>query len=93
MKKTKISAYFVFISFFTFISILVVIIQKSYSNLIGPIKKVQTASYDKTINPQLDLEIIDEIEKRPINFNEEDQQVINFLAPTSSPEASPSISL
>jgi hypothetical protein len=70
MKKTKFSRYFIFISFFTLSTILVVIIQKSYDNLMGPINQVQTTSYDKTISPQLDLEIIDEIEKKSINFNE-----------------------
>ncbi|MDD4937577.1 MAG: hypothetical protein PHX34_00945 [Candidatus Shapirobacteria bacterium] len=84
MKSTKISTYFIFISFFTFISILVAIIQKSYSNLMGPINKVQTASYDKVINSQLDLEIIDEIEKRPINFDENNPNIINFSSESSS---------
>lgn len=92
MKKTRISTYFVFISFFTFISILVAIIQKSYSNLMGPIKKVQTVSYDKVINPTLDLEIIDQIEKRPINFNENDQGIISFPTTTPLLEASPTAS-
>lgn len=70
MKKTKLSAYFVFIAFFTLITILVTIIQKSYSNLIDPINKVANISYNKIINPQLDLDIIQDIEKKPINFDE-----------------------
>ncbi len=70
MKKTKLSTYFVFIAFFTLITILVTIIQKSYSNLIDPINKVANISYNKTINPQLDLDIIQDIEKKPINFDE-----------------------
>jgi len=70
MKKTKLSTYFVFISFFTLVTILVTIIQKSYSNLIDPINKVANISYNKIINPQLDLDIIDDIEKKPLNFDE-----------------------
>jgi len=70
MKKTKLSTYFVFISFFTLITILVTIIQKSYTNLIDPINKVANISYNKIINPQLDLDIIQDIEKKPINFDE-----------------------
>jgi len=92
MKKTKLSTYFIFISLFTFISILVVIIQKSYSSLMGPIKKVQTNSYSNIINSQLDLEIIDEIEKRPLNFDENNSGLINFSSESSSlitPQPSP----
>ena len=84
MKKTKLSTYFIFISFFTFISILVVIIQKSYSSLMGPINKVQTSSYSNIINSQLDLGVIDEIEKRPLNFDENSTGLINFSSPSSS---------
>lgn len=70
MKKTKISGYFIFISFFTLVTILVTIIQKSYSNLITPSGSVNSASYASTIDPNLELDVIDEIEKRPINFDE-----------------------
>jgi len=89
MKKSKLSTYFIFISFFTFISILVVIIQKSYSNLMGPINNLQTSSYEKTINSQLDLEIIDEIEKRPVNFDESDQNIMNTSSSSITPALSP----
>ena len=70
MEKTKLSKYFIFVAFFTLITILVTIIQKSYSNLIDPINKVTSRSYDKTIKPNLDLEVIEEIEKKPLNFDE-----------------------
>lgn len=86
MEKTKFSTYFVFISFFTLATILVTIIQKSYSNLIGPINKVQVSSYDKTIDPQLDLEIIDEIGKRPLNFDESSLVSKSLEESTSSSE-------
>lgn len=70
MKRTKLSTYFVFIAFFTLVTILVTIIQKSYTNLIDPINKVSDPSFDKVINPELDLDIIEEIEKKPLNFDE-----------------------
>jgi hypothetical protein len=84
MKKTKISTYFVFISFFTFISILVAIIQKSYSSLMGPINKVKNTSYEQIVNSQLDLGVIDEIEKRPINFDENNSAPFNSSSESSS---------
>ena len=70
MKKIKLSSYFIFISLFTLVTILVTIIQKSYSNLIDPINQVSTSSYEKIKNSELDLDIIDEISKRSINFDE-----------------------
>lgn len=70
MKKNKLSTYFVFIAFFTLITILIAIIQKSYSNLIDPINKVSNPSFDKIIDSKLDLDVIQEIEKKPINFDE-----------------------
>jgi len=86
MKKIKLSAYFVFIAFFTLITILVTIIQKSYSNLIDPINKVANISYNKIINPQLDLDIIQDIEKKPLNFDETSlfNKISNQEATTSS---------
>jgi hypothetical protein len=90
MKRTRISTYFLFISIFTLLTILVTIIQKSYSNLIGPIDKVQTASYEKITNTSLDLEIIDEIETRSINFDDQNSSIINYIisSPSSVPASS-----
>jgi len=65
MKKSKLSFYFVFIAFFTFVSIFFVIVQTSYSNLLGPIKKVQESTLIKPINPKLDTDILDQIQNRP----------------------------
>jgi len=79
MKKTKISGYFLFMSIFTFLVILVTIVQKSYSSLMGPIKKIETTSYERITDTSLDLEIIDEIETRSINFNQENSDIINYL--------------
>lgn len=87
MKKTKLSSYFVFIAFFTLITILVTIIQKSYANLIDPINKVANISYNKIIDPKLDLDIIEDIEKKPLNFDE-----TSLFNNNSSPEATASSS-
>lgn len=86
MKKTKLSTYFIFISFFTLITVLVTIIQKSYSNLIEPINRVSTSSYEQITNSKLDLDIIDEIAKREINFDE-----TSLSNNSSIPEASASV--
>ncbi len=86
MKKTKLSTYFIFISFFTLITVLVTIIQKSYSNLIEPINRVSTSSYEQITNSKLDLDIIDEIAKREINFDE-----TSLPNSSSIPEASASV--
>jgi len=86
MKKTKFSTYFVFISFFTLATILVVIIQKSYANLIDPINKVSNPSLGKVINPELDLEIIEEIAIKPVNFNEDSLSINSVEVSTNSSE-------
>ena len=64
MKKTKLSGYFVFISAFTFLTIFVVIVQRSYYNLMGPIKSVESNVLLRPINPELDTDILEEIENR-----------------------------
>jgi hypothetical protein len=64
MKKTKISSYFLFITIFSVLALSVYIIQKGYGRLIGPIEKVQTSHLTQPINPHLDIEIINQIEKR-----------------------------
>lgn len=84
MKKTNLSTYFIFISIFTFFSVLVAIIQKSYSNLVGPVNQIQTASYEKAISPELDLSVIEDIEKRPLNLNENNSGLVNFSSQSAS---------
>jgi hypothetical protein len=64
MKKTKLSGYFVFISVFTFLAIFIVIVQRSYSNLMGPIKSVESNALLRPINPELDTGILEAIENR-----------------------------
>ena len=64
MKKTKLSGYFVFISVFTFLTIFITIVQRSYSNLIEPTKSVESNALLRPINPELDVGILEEIENR-----------------------------
>ena len=64
MKKNKIIGYFLFISIFSFLTIFVYLVQKSYSNLMGPITETKTSSLIKPIDPNLDIETINLIEQR-----------------------------
>jgi len=79
MKKNKISQYFIFVSCLTLFSVFVVIVQSSYSKLIGPSQTVQS---DSSLNP-IDLEInyqtIADIKKRQEFLPE---QLNQFFVPT-----------
>ena len=83
MNKSKISFYFIFIAFFTFLSVFTTIIQVSYSNLINPVKQVEADKYLDPLNPVLDSEIIQEIEKRQA-LDENGTIIINSLNPNNS---------
>lgn len=64
MKRTKLSFYLIFISVFTFLTLLVSIVQKSYSNLTKPLNKTVDSSLLKSIDPKLDMDTIKAIEDR-----------------------------
>jgi hypothetical protein len=64
MLRNKLSRYFLFISIATFITILVVIIQKGYHNLMQPVRQAQNSNLLKPINPVLDNQIIDQLESK-----------------------------
>jgi hypothetical protein len=64
MKKNKIVGYFLFISIFSFLTIFIYLVQKSYSNLMGPIGETKKSSLTKPIDPILDVETINQIEQR-----------------------------
>lgn len=81
MKKSKISLYFIFVSLFTFIAIFFTIVQNSYNNLMKPIKEAQNDIYLQPINPILETEIVDEIQKRSQYI---DQSNLNFNSSTTS---------
>ena len=80
MNKSKISFYFIFIAFFTFMAIFLTIVQASYNNLTNPTKLIEADKYLEPLNPVLDTEIIQEIEKRqPVN--EGGKIIVNSLDP------------
>lgn len=64
MKKNKFSRYFIFISFLTFLAIFGSIVQVGYNKLITPIVQIQSSSLMKPIDPNLDLQTLDLIEKK-----------------------------
>ncbi len=66
MNKIKFSFYFIFISILTLITVLVVLVQKSYTNLVSvPQSNIQSNTLLSPINPTLDLDVLTEIENRP----------------------------
>jgi hypothetical protein len=67
MKKSKLSAYFIFISLFSFLTIFFILVQKSYFNLVNPVKEVDSNKLLTPIDPNLDLDVIEEIKSRPEN--------------------------
>jgi hypothetical protein len=75
MDKSKISFYFIFIAFFSFLAIFLTIAQASYNNLINPTKQIEENKFLEPLNPVLDSEIIQEIEKRQ-SFTEGDEIII-----------------
>ena len=70
MKKNKLSSYFIFVSFITFLTIFLSIVQKSYFNFTKPQKLVEKNALLKEISPNLDLSIISTIEEKNKNTNE-----------------------
>ena len=70
MKKNKLTSYFVFVSFLTFVTIFFSIIQKSYFNFKKPQEVVKNNDLLKEINPNLDLSIISTIESKNKNIEE-----------------------
>jgi hypothetical protein len=76
MNKSKLSFYFIFTAFFTFIAIFITIVQSSYNNLINPIKQATDDKLLQPMNPTLDSEIIQEIENRPEYINSGNTNII-----------------
>jgi hypothetical protein len=89
--KNKLSLYFIFISIFSFITIFFSIVQKSYFNLVNPVKEIESNKLLTPIDPNLNLEVIEEIKNRPENldygplnfFIEEDLQTENVSTSSS----------
>lgn len=87
MNKKKLSIYFIFISIFSFLTIFTSIAQKSYFNLVNPVKEVDSNKLLTPINPNLDLDIIKDIEKRPENI---ENSSINFYLDDSQTDSTSS---
>lgn len=64
MNKNKFSKYFIIVSVLTFLTIFFQIVQQSYNNLIKSTIEVQQNPLIRSIDPKLDIQVLDEIEKR-----------------------------
>jgi hypothetical protein len=64
MDKHKISKYYLIISLVTLVSVMVFIIQQSYSNLLADSKKISEDVTVKPLDPNIDIEVLDLIEKK-----------------------------
>lgn len=87
MKKNKLSIYFIFISILSFLTIFSAIIQKSYFNLVNPVKEVATNKLLTPIDPNINFEIFDSIKARPENI---DNGSINFYFENTASSSSSS---
>lgn len=65
MSKIKFSKYLVLVSIFTFIAIFFSVVSQSYSNLIKSTEEIQDNPLIHSVSPDLDIDVLDEIEKRP----------------------------
>jgi len=70
MNKNKISSYFIFISFFTFLTVFLSIVQKSYFSFTTPQKLVEDDELLNSFDPTLDLTIVSTIESKNKNTDE-----------------------
>lgn len=64
MTKNKISKYFLWLSILTLAAVFFVVVQKSYENLIKARTDNQNVTLTRSISPNLDLTVLDEIENR-----------------------------
>ncbi len=64
MQKNKISRYLIVASTFTLLAIFAMVVQKSYSNLMGPIDKAKESNLTQPINPEIDLETLKLVEEK-----------------------------
>lgn len=65
MSKIKFSKYLVLVSIFTFIAIFFSVVSQSYNNLIKSTEEIQDNPLIHSVSPDLDIDVLDEIEKRP----------------------------
>lgn len=79
MKKNKLSKYFIFVSCLTLFSVFVVVVQSSYSKLIGPSQTVQSDSSLNPIDLEINFQTVVDIKKRQEFLPE---QLNQFFVPT-----------
>jgi len=98
MKKTKISLYFVSISFLTLLTIFILIVQKSYFSFITPQKLIENDALLNDFSPNLDLTVISIIESKNKNIDElfdfsiiKSNQNLNKTTPTPTITITPQI--
>lgn len=84
MSKIKFSKYLILISLFTLVAIFFSVVSQSYNNLIKSTEEIQNNPLIRSITPDLDIEVLDEIEKRQeILFPETENQPesVNLVEP------------
>lgn len=84
MSKIKFSKYLVLISFITLVAIFFSVVSQSYNNLIKSTEEIQQNPLMRSITPDLDIEVLDEIEKRQeLLFSETESQSesVNLVEP------------
>lgn len=64
MQKNKLSQYFLILSIFTFLAIFFFVVQQSYNNLMQASSETKNSPLVRSVSPNLDIDILDEIEKR-----------------------------
>lgn len=84
MSKIKFSKYLVLISFISLVAIFFSVVSQSYNNLIKSTEEIQQNPLMRSITPDLDIEVLDEIEKRQeLLFSETESQSesVNLVEP------------
>ncbi len=64
MLKNKLSQYFVFLGICTFLAIFFFVVQQSYNNLMKATTEAKNSPLIRSVSPNLDTQVLDEIEKR-----------------------------
>lgn len=68
MLKNKLPQYFVLLGVCTFLAIFFLVVQQSYNNLMRATTEVQNSQIIRSVSPNLDTDVLDEIEKRQESF-------------------------
>ncbi|MFA5025201.1 MAG: hypothetical protein WC503_01675 [Candidatus Shapirobacteria bacterium] len=64
MLKNKLSRYFVLLGICTFLAIFFFVVQQSYNNLMKASNEAKNSPLIRSVSPNLNIEVLDEIEKR-----------------------------